>query len=810
MKKDSKLFKTEYGFFDADTSEYVITRPDTPKPWVNVICPGDYGLTISQTGGGYSWRTHAGLNRITRWDQDLISDSCGKYLYLRDDKSGAYWSAGWKPVCREPDFYECRHGFGYTTITSENEGIRSEWTLFVPHDAPVEIWTLKVTNRTRRARSLSAWTYMEWCLGEAPDSHREFHKTFIETERSKDKKTLLATKRLWTLSNAKGQHWNRSWDYVAWHGAGTGIKAMSGSKEAFIGQYGTVANPRALEKGNYLGDTTGKWDDGAGSIACRVSLKPGQSKTLVWTVGCADNRREALALSKRYQTTAAADEALKAAREFWTQWMDASRVSTPDDGFNLMADRWLKYQALSSRIWGRTAYYQTGGAYGYRDQLQDSQLFLHLRPDYTKRQILLHASRQYETGIVQHWWHPLSDKGLKSDYSDDLIWLPFVTVNYLKETGDFSILHEQRPYLDTDGSPTTYTGSLYEHCCRAIQAALNNRNHRGLPLIGVGDWNDGLSAAGWDGKGESVWVAQFLYGVMKEFAVAIERAIAAHVLSVTERERIVHYRAECDNLMEAVNALGWDGKWYWAASCDDGTRLGSHKSKECQIHLNPQTWAILNDMVPEARKKPLLQAVERMLYRDYGPLVLYPAYQTPDERVGYLTRYAAGVRENGGLYTHAGVWAVQMECYLKRQDKAWDLMKSFCPVYRGMKPDLYQCEPYVTPGNVDGPDSPLFGRGGWTWYTGSAAWLYRIMTEWILGVRPDWDGLVIDPCIPTSWKEFSIQRLYRGHTFHITVEKKSPKATEVESMTVDGKPVEGCTLFAQGENKVHQVRVVLK
>jgi len=762
MLTEKRLFQTDYGYFSADGEEYVITRPDTPKPWVNVICPGDYGLVVSQTGGGYSWRTHASLNRITRWDQDLVADDRGKYIYIRDEDTGQFWSATWKPVCRQPEFYQCRHGFGYTQFVSRQHGIETELTLFVPPGEPLEIWQLQLRSLSPRPRRLTLWTYLEWCLGESPDSHREFHRTFIETSQGKPINGLLATKRLWTIPNANGQHWNRSWEFVAWHAVNIPVNAMSGSKEAFLGPYRGFANPLALTQGRYMGCTTGKWDDGIASLCNELTVSGGEAKTVVWTLGTAKSRAEALKLARKYQKGGAAAGALKATKRFWQNILVTSQANTPDTAFNLLANRWLKYQAVSGRIWGRTGYYQSGGAYGYRDQLQDSQIFLQIDPALTRQQILLHAAHQYPEGIVHHWWHPITETGLRSGYSDDLLWLPFVTVNYLKETSDFAILKERAPFLES-----TETATLHEHCLRAIEHALKRRSKRGLPLIGAGDWNDGLSVVGWEGKGESAWVGMFLCGVLEEFSEAISRAVRAKALPVSELHRARRYQCEAGKLRVAVNRHTWDGRWYWAASCDDGSLVGSRTSREGNIHLNPQTWAVVNRIVPRSRLDTLLHSVEDYLYRDYGALVLSPAYQNVDERVGYLTRYAPGVRENGGTYTHAATWAIQMECVLKRSERAWELFKRISPPDRGLKPDLYAVEPYVTPGNVDGPDSPYYGRGGWTWYTGSAAWLYRVMTEWILGVRPDWDGLRIDPCVPEAWNEFTCSRQFRGATYRL-------------------------------------------
>ena len=804
-----KRFDNGYGYFTEQGDEYVITRPDTPRPWVNVICPGEYGLVLSQVGGGYSWMTHAGLNRVTRWEQDLVSDSHGKYLYIRDEESSEFWSPTWKPVCKTLDSYECRHGIGYTTYTSEVDGVVAKLTLTVPPDSTMEIWRLSLTNTSKRQRKLTVWSYLEWCLGVAPDTHREFHKTFLETELAEDHRAVFATKRMWDIPNEQGQHWNRDWDRVAFHSVDLPAHASTGNKEAFIGAYGTNADPMALREGGFVAKTTGRWDDSVASLCVPIELNAGDSTEMTFTLGVADDKDEADKVVSAYREPGAADRAMQEVRRFWSKWMDASQAQTPDDSVNLMVNRWFKYQSLSSRIWGRTAYYQTGGAFGYRDQLQDSQLFLHLDPTRTKSQIMLHAAHQFAAGHVQHWWHPITESGLESNFSDDLLWLPFVTNSYLKETADLDIFKETATYLDQEIDADN-TGSLYEHCVRAIERSLSKRSERGLPLIGTGDWNDGFSVTGWAGKGESVWVAQFLVAILKDFIPMVQRAIDAGVVSADQKQRLEQYEKEIQNLTESVNANGWDGKWYWAASCDDRTLVGSHTAEEGKIHLNPQTWSILSGIVPEDRRDSVLESLEKHLYRDYGAVLLQPAYSTPDPRIGYLTRYAAGTRENGGLYAHAAAWAIQMECQLKRADKAWKLFRTMSPPMRGMDPKLYQCEPYVTAANVDGPDSPLYGRGGWTWYTGSSAWVYRVLMESIMGVRPTWEGLLIDPCIPTHWDGFKMKRIYRGHTYQIEMTRPAGDGLKVLSTTLDGKALPGNIIPPPtGKAAEHQVKVVL-
>jgi cellobiose phosphorylase len=499
------LLQNEYGYFSDDGKEYVITRPDTPMPWINVISNGDYGLTLSQAGSGYSWRTHAGLNRITRWEQDLIRDEWGKYLYLRDADSGEFWSTAWQPRGTKLDEYRVRHGRGYSTIESRHETISSQVTYTVPLDAPCELWILRLHNLGLAPRRLQAFSYFEWGLGAAPDWHREFHRIFIETSYDSDHGALLAGKVLWELPGEHGPHWNRSWPYVAFHSASVAPAGFDADKRGFLGRHGRLDNPRALREGR-LQHMTGRGGDAIGSLQVDLELAPGATTELVFVLGAADNRDIALALVDRYKEPAAADEALAEVRRFWEQLTGELAIETPDPAFNLISNGWLQYQAIAGRLWGRTAYYQTGGAYGFRDQLQDSLVWLLLgRPKKTLDQIRLHAAHQHQDGIVLHWWHPLAESGLRSGYSDDLLWLPFVTLHYIRETGDSRCLDESIPFFD--GGAAT----LGDHCLRAFDVALGRRSARGLPLILDADWNDGLNAVGAGGRGESIWMAHFLY-----------------------------------------------------------------------------------------------------------------------------------------------------------------------------------------------------------------------------------------------------------------------------------------------------------
>jgi len=728
-------------------------------------------MTVSQTGSGYSWRTHAQLNRLTRWEQDLIKDEWGKYIYLRDEK-GNIWSAGWKPVCNEPEAYRCRHGAGYTIIESKNFGIETELLMFVPNDEPLEIWQLKITNRTRKSRTLNLYTFFEWGLGQAPDWHREFHKSFVETEFDAKAHALFATKRLWEVPTERG-HWNTNWPYVAFHSSSLKPISYDADKESFLGMYGDVRKPASVSE-KRLQKRTGNWLDATASLHNEVTLKPNQENTICFTLGCADSRAHALEMIVRYRSANEVNAALEEVQGRWNKMLDTVEVSTPDDAMNIMENIWLKYQAISGRMWGRSAYYQTGGAFGFRDQLQDSQLWLPIEPDRTKQQLLLHARHQFKDGTVYHWWHPISEIGLRNQISDNLLWMPFVLSAYLQETNDFSVLNLNEPFVD-DASGTT----LYDHCVRAIDNSLERFSERGLPLIGGGDWNDGLSAVGLDMKGESIWLGHFIHRILLDFAEIAKR--------IDDHEQGDRYIARANELREKLNSLAWDGEYYYGATKDSGDKIGSSENTEGRVWLNPQTWAVIADVADGERAQQVMDVVEKKLEYEIGPLLLYPAYKTPDKFIGYLTRYSPGVRENGGVYTHAATWTVLAEAMLGRGESAYRIFSKLNPIYRGKKPDEYCAEPYVTPGNIEGPDSAFFGRGGWTWYTGSAAWLFKVGLEWILGVRPTFDGLVLDPCIPPAWNGFKVRRTFRGASYHIEVKNPEHVQCGVKELWVDGQ-----------------------
>jgi cellobiose phosphorylase len=784
------LFPGKYGYFAPDGESYIITEPRTPRPWCNVISNGDYGLMVSQTGGGYSWLGNAGQNRITRASQDLIKDNWGKYVYLRDTESGEYFSLAWKPVMAPYESYRAVHGIGWTRFEQRCLGLETELTVFIHPETPVEYMEVTVQNRSGRPRELDLTTYFEWILGMYPDEHREFHKIFMDT-RGQDG-TVAVTKYLWGFPDDKGRWNNVSWPYWAFHACSAPVDSFDTDKESFIGMYGDESAPAAM-KAPSLAGRQGRFGDAAAALRTAFTLNDGESKTVVFTIGVVPYEEDPFKAAAGHTTIQACRAAREGVDNFWA-FLKNEHVSTPDPAFDLMVNKWLKYQAISCRLWGKSAYYQVSAGWGFRDQLQDSQIFLPLRPELTKKQLLLHAENQFSEGDVYHWWFTIRGGGPRTKCSDDLLWMPFILDAYLKETGDYAILDERRPYCNGGED------DLYGHCKRAIELSLTRLSPRGVPLMGDHDWNDGLSAVGNEMRGESFWMSEFLYCVLRGFIPLAERR--------GETEFAKQMEEVCVSLKITLNSHGWDGKWYLQATTDAGKPVGSARNDEGQIFLNPQLWAVISGMSIGERAKTCMNNVTKYLLREYGALLLEPAYTKVRTDIGYITRYAPGLRENGGVYTHAAAWAVWAYALMGDADNAYEAFKRICPPNRHADADGYMCEPYVTPGNSDGPLSPMFGRGGWTWYTGSAQWLHRVGTNWILGVRAGEDGLTVDPCIPAQWDGFSITRRYRGAVYHITVKNPRHVSSGVSEITLDGKRIEGSIIppCADGE---HIVEVTL-
>ncbi|MBK8986586.1 MAG: glycosyl transferase family 36 [Chloroflexi bacterium] len=791
----NKKFESTYGYFADDGKEYVITTPYTPRPWGNIISNGDYSLLISQNGSGYSWRGNAGQNRITRSFQDLIKDNWGKYFYIRDRQRGVFWSATYKPVMRPYQSFAVAHGIGYSRFSQEVEEIASELTVFVTAVDPVEVWRLQLTNHSAETRELDITSYAEWALGFAPDEHREFHKLFIETWADESAGAVYARKCLWGFPDDKGRHNNVDWPYTAFMAVSEPLQSFDCDKESFIGLYSNDDKPQAMVNGRLAG-RSGRFTDAIAALQVAVSLEPGASKTIVFTLGVAEDGREAVAeLHGRYTTVEKSAHALQEVHALWSRFLDGEKVTTPDEALNFMTNYWLKYQSISCRLWGKSALYQVSAGYGFRDQLQDSQIFLVGEPDYARQQLLRHAAQQFIEGDVLHWWFSIRGGGPRTNCSDDLLWLPFILDAYLKETADFAILDEAVPYLNGPAEP------LYDHCKRAIERSFARFSPRGIPLMGDHDWNDGLSAVGTLLKGESFWVAEFLYMILGSFAPVARKRGDERFAQKCEVVR--------DNLQLALNTHGWDGEWYLQATTDEGLLLGSKENDEGQIFLMPNNWAVISGIADADRAQTAMASVTKYLLWEHGTLLNYPAFTKPRPDVGYVTRYAPGLRENGGVYTHAATWSVWAYTLIGQPDLAYEAYRRICPPNRSADIETYKAEPYVTPGNIDGPLSEYYGRGGWTWYTGSSQWLHRMATHWILGIRPQADGLLVEPSIPAHWPGYQVSRKFRGAWYQIEVHNPEQISRGIRSILVDGQPQTNNLIPVFGDGQTHHVAIIM-
>lgn len=778
------MLSSRFGHFDnahPSGSSFVITDHDTPMPWVNVICNGRYGLVISQNGGGFSWFDDAQHNVLTRWEMDLVRDCYGKFLYIADLDAPLdapdVWSLAPAPCRRSYDEFSCTHALGSSTFHTLRSGIRANWTLTVDPKDHVEVWCVELTNTTRKARSLRVASFFEWTCGVAPDVKREFHRLFFDVsfDETAARRAIVSTKNMWDIRpKTEREHWNVPWPYVAAHsvaGAQFDRPLAVADKQMFLGKYGATATPKAMTVRDIAGLRQagfGRFGDAAAALGGDLSIAPGATVKLHFVVTIGADKKACLANVDKYSDEKVAWDTPRRAHEFWKNLLGATTVKSDRADFDLLNNHWLPYQALSGRMWGRTGYYQQSGAFGFRDQLQDSQVWLPLDPKGTKRQIMLHAERQFKDGSVYHWWHALADFGNHTACSDDYLWLPFLVGNYIRETGDDSILNETAPFVDDPQAKAT----VLDHCKRSIERTFKRTSEReggGIPFIGSCDWNDGLSAMGIDEKGESVWLAMFLCEVLQNFATVVERN--------GDADAAKRYRAKREDYVKAVNAHAWDGAWYKYGTKDSGEWIGSSQSPEGKIHLNAQTWSILSDIAPEDRASTAWESVKKNLLSPYGPLLLSPAYTIPDPTIGYVTRYSPGSRENGGVYMHAATWALAAACKRRDVDSVARIWKSISPPTRGQNADSYFAEPYVTPGNVDGPLSDKPGRAGWTWYTGSAAWLNRVSLEWILGIRPVFTktgeaGLLIDPVPPVEFGTVDAVRTWRGKKVRVRFDSR--------------------------------------
>ena len=791
------MLANRFGQFLPDGRTFRITDSDTPMPWVNVICTGRFGLVVSQNGGGFSFFDDAQHCVLTRWEMDFVRDCYGKFLYLADLDTApapAIWSLAPAPTRPAYQSYECDHSLGSTTFRTRYRDISAEWTIGVAADRPAEIWTVKITNHSGVKRRLRLSSYMEWTCGVAPDVKREFHRLFFTVSHDPARRAILATKNMWDVPpKTEAEHWNKPWPYVAAHSMVVGSPNLLShehaiaDKTAFLGKYGSTAKPRAMSTPMAHSGGFGRFGDPVAATGGDFTLDPGQSIEIGYVLTIAADVKGVNENIDALSTLDALHASQSGSTGFWNTLLAPTNVTTERDDFNVLNNTWLPYQAISGRLWGRTGYYQQSGAFGFRDQLQDSQVWLPLDPSRCLAQIMRHAEKQFVDGSVYHWWHELADFGNHTACSDDYLWLAFITANYLKETANFAALSNTACFVDSAEKTT-----LKDHCLRSIRRTFSRTSDRGLPFIGSCDWNDGLSAMGLEEKGESVWLAMFFCQILADWAT---------ILSETgDVELASEFRAKRLTYIKAIETHAWDGTYYKAATKDSGEWIGSSQCAEGKIHLNPQTWSILADIADPARtlehqiserSHAAWDAVRTKLITSYGPLLVAPAYTVPDPTIGYITRYSPGSRENGGVYMHAATWALAAACKIKDRASIERIFDSISPPRRGSDAQAYFAEPYVMPGNVDGPLSDTPGRAGWTWYTGSAAWLNRVCMEWVLGIRPTWQGLLVDPVPPATLGKIEVTRRWRDTEFTFKFDAASFVDGVTPSLVVNGQPYRG-------------------
>jgi cyclic beta-1,2-glucan synthetase len=795
------------GGFTPDGREYAIylgPGTNTPAPWVNVIANPDFGTLVSETGAGFTWFGNSQRNRLTAWSNDPVLDPAAEAIYIRDEDTGEYWTPTAAPI-REATAYRARHGAGYTVFEHNSHAIDQELTVLVPLDAsggkPVRLQRLRLKNDSVRRRRLSLTYYVEWTLGES----REDCEMHVVTEWDNEAQAVLARNRYHPEYGKR----------VAFAALGRASESYTGDRTSFVGRNRSLASPAAMERAE-LSRRTGAGMDPCAALRVTVELAPGETTEMVHLLGQVETADEAQSLIQAYRDGPAFEAALDQTKGWWEELLGAIEVHTPERAADFLINRWLLYQSLSCRMWGRSAFYQSGGAFGFRDQLQDVLALLYSRPDLAREHILLAASRQFREGDVQHWWHPPTGAGVRTRISDDPLWLPYVVAHYVRVTGDMDILEAQVPFLHAptlqedqhDAFQTPETSlervPLFEHCQRALAHGLTSGPH-GLPLIGAGDWNDGMDRVGMGGKGESVWLAWFLSDVLAGMAELSE--------ALGQSEAALSYRQKGHALLAQIDREAWDGEWYLRGTFDDGAPLGSSANSEARIDSLAQSWAWLGGPADIERARQALDSAWKHLVKlDEGlVLLLDPPFDRSNPSPGYIQGYPPGVRENGGQYAHAAAWLAMALARRGEGTRAGEVLRILNPIERARDAGSvwrYGVEPYVVAADVYRAPGWV-GQGGWSWYTGSAAWIYRAWVEEILGLKVRGESLQIDPVIPAWWEGFHITYRHGEAVYEIQVENPDGCERGVLSVEMDGKRLEDGVVALERSLIKHRVLVRL-
>ncbi|MFH1847856.1 MAG: hypothetical protein ABH825_01410 [Candidatus Omnitrophota bacterium] len=787
----------KYGRFGKDGREYIITDPNTPRPWFNYLFNDVYHALVSQTGGGFSYYKDPKTHRILRYDH-LSTDRPGRYVFIRDEEKKKVWSLNWQPFCEPMDKWQAAHGLGYSKISCEHNKIEGEITYLVSRKDPVELWLVRVKNNSSRTRKLKVFPFVEFISGdiEVEACYRNIMMLYNQAYFSKDLNSIISFKHKFKSTHKEN---------YCFFSTSLDIKGFDTRKEQFYGRYNDVVKPETILSKGKCSNTDTRGEDMVGVFESDLTLKPKEETEFVVMVGSVDKMKEIKPLLKKYSDAAAVKKELAAIRKDWDESVESIKVNTPDENFNLMVNVWGKYQLKAITHWrGTSQYHGVEGGLGYRDTAQDAEGLFALDLKLGKNKMEKIMQYQYKSGHAvsgfsdtEGAWDLLY-QSVVTGKAGVAVWLPYCVVSYVKETGDTAFLKKKFKFCDGDSA------TVYEHILRAVRHIYKTRGSHGLPLIYKADWNDAYDHVGLKGKGESVWLGMALSRACRQ--------IESLALFINDEKTAEEMRGIYRDMDAIINDIGWDGNWYLAAFNDNGYKIGSSENEEGEVPLNSQTWAILSGVVKDSeRQKKILDKIDNYLDTPYGPALFLPSYTKFNPGIGRVTAFAEGTKENAAVFSHACAFKIVMDCEIKRGKKAYETFTKLTPMSPAKKDhDKYKVEPYVWAEYIIGPGSTYrYGEGAFTWNTGTSPWMFTAATEWMLGARREFDGLLIDPCIPPDWKECSIRRPFRGAVYEISI--KNPKGLEsgVEKVVVDGKALDGNLIKPHSDGKVHKVEVLM-
>jgi len=785
----------QYGHFSEDRKEYIVTKPDTPRPWFNYLFNDVYHALVSSTGGGYSYLKDPKYHRLLRYDH-ISTDRPGRYVYAVDKADKDVWSLNWQPIRKQLTSWECRHGLGYSVISSEYKGIKSEITYLVTKNDPVEIWNVKVTNTNKNKKDISLFPFVEFICGDvALEMHyRNILCLYNEADLDKKMNTIVAFK------HSFKEHLKYGFGFF---GTSAKINGYDCRKEVFVGKYNEIDNPDALKNGGCKNSYC-RGEDMIGVFQIDLSLAPGATEEFVVVLGCVEERKDIKGLIEKYNNVGAAKKELEAIKKYWQMQIGRIFVKTPDKDFDTMVNIWGKYQLFAITHWRGTSHYHgVEGGLGFRDTAQDSEGLLSVDVELARKKLEKILYYQYSSGHavsgfsdIEGTWENQGQTGVVKK-ADVAVWVPYTVVSYIKETGDVKFLDKVIEFHD--GGKAT----VYEHVLRAIRYIYSKRGQHGLPLIGHADWNDAYDAVGNKGKGESVWLGMALCRAAKQIQELTD--------FIGDKKVSQEMSKIYDELYTIVNKLGWDGNWYLAAFNDEGKKIGSNVNDEGKVPLNSQTWAILSEVATKERLPKILDKIDNYLDTEYGPALFLPSYTSYNPGIGRVTAFAEGTKENAAVFSHACAFKIVSDCTIKRGDKAYDTFKKLMPTSKAKQDhDKYKVEPYVWAEYIVGPGSRYrFGEGAFTWNTGTTPWMFTAATEWMLGVRRELNGLLIDPCLPKIWKECFIRRPYRGAIYEVTIKNPDGVEAGIDKITLDGEEIQTNLIKPHGDGKVHKIEVIM-